>query len=108
MRDTMHLSLAEHGAYSLMLDTYYATERPLPQEYDSLYRICRAMSRAEQEAVRSVAEQFFKVSDDGLRHNNRADEEIAQAIPKIKAAQENGKRGGRPRNPTETQQVTEE
>ena len=27
-RDTGHLTLTEHGAYRLMLDAYYATEKP--------------------------------------------------------------------------------
>jgi len=108
MRDTQHLSLAEHGAYSLLLDTYYATEKPLPAEHDALYRICRAMSRTEQAAVSKVAEEFFPISSDGLRHNKRADEEIKEAQAKIKAAQENGKRGGRRKNPTTNQNGTEQ
>lgn len=102
MRDTMHLSVMEHGAYGLMLDTYYATERPLPADHESLFRICRAMNKAEQEAVRRVADQFFPIHEDGMRHNRRADYEIATAQPKIKAAKENGKKGGRPANPTRT------
>jgi len=101
MRDTMHLSMVEHGAYTLLLDTYYATEKPLPADYDALYRICRAMSKAEREVVKKVADEFFKIGSDGLRHNRRADEEIASAKPKIKAAQENGKKGGRPKTKEE-------
>jgi uncharacterized phage protein (TIGR02220 family) len=89
-RDTGHLSLQEHGAYTVMLDTYYATETPLPADYKALYRICRAMSGKEQEAVRSVADQFFPVAADGLRHNARADDVIAKARKRIEAARANG------------------
>lgn len=104
-RDTGHLSLAEHGAYNVLLDTYYSTEQPLAADMDRLFRICRAMSRAEQDAVRAVVDEFFPLADDGLRHNVRADSEIARARPKMEAARTNGMRGGRPRkNPTETQQ----
>ncbi|WP_175689679.1 YdaU family protein [Burkholderia anthina] len=107
-RDTAHLSLCEHGAYTMLLDTYYSTERPLPAEYVALYRICRAMDKGEQAAVRAVADQFFPVADcDGLRHNRRADAVIADALPRINAARVNGKKGGRPRkaaNPEESQQ----
>ena len=78
-RDTAHLSLVEHGAYRVMLDTYYATEKPLPADRPSLYRICKAFSASERKAVEKVAEQFFPVNDDGLRHNARADSEIAKA-----------------------------
>ncbi|MDQ3186276.1 MAG: YdaU family protein [Pseudomonadota bacterium] len=96
-RDTAHLSLAEHGAYTMLLDTYFSVEKPLPKEFPSLYRVCRAMTRIEQQAVKTVAEQFFPVSEvDGLRHNRRADREIGRARPKIEAARINGKKGGRP------------
>lgn len=95
-RDTGNLSCAEVGVYDRLLDHYYATEKPLDSEHESLYRICRAMSRVEQDAVRRVAEQFFPVYDDGFRHNHRADWELQKAIPRILAAQSNGKKGGRP------------
>ena len=96
-RDTAHLSLAEHGAYTMLLDTYFSVEKPLPEELTSLFRVCRAMTRVEQQAVRAVAEQFFPVSGiDGFRHNARADREIAKARPKIEAARINGRKGGRP------------
>jgi uncharacterized protein YdaU (DUF1376 family) len=97
-RDTAHLSLAEHGAYTMLLDTYFSVEKPLPSDLPSLYRVCRAMTRLEQQAVKSVVDQFFPVSPaDGLRHNQRADREIAKARPKIEAARNNGRKGGRPR-----------
>jgi uncharacterized protein YdaU (DUF1376 family) len=96
-RDTAHLSLAEHGAYTMLLDTYFSVEKPLPSDLPSLYRVCRAMTRLEQQAVKSIAEQFFPVSAaDGFRHNQRADREIAKARPKIEAARNNGRKGGRP------------
>ncbi|SFW21104.1 DUF1376 domain-containing protein [Nitrosovibrio sp. Nv17] len=96
-RDTAHLSLAEHGAYTMLLDTYFSVEKPLPRELPALFRICRAMTRMEQQAVTAVAEQFFPISEnDGLRHNIRADREIAKARPRIEAARVNGRKGGRP------------
>ena len=95
-RDTGHLSLQEHGVYTVMLDTYYATEKPLPADHVSLYRICRAMTGAEREAVRKVADEFFPVADDGLRHNKRADETIAKARKRIEAARTNGAKNKEP------------
>ena len=79
MRDTADLSLAEHGAYTVLLDHYYATEQPLPGDFMAVCRICRAMTPEEQAAVRVVADRFFPVADDGMRHNVRADEEIGIA-----------------------------
>lgn len=98
---TAHLSLAEHGAYTLLLDAVYATERGLPAGYADLFRICRAMSKAEQIAVSKVADEFFPVGTDGLRHNGKAIEVLDHAAPAIQAARANGKKGGRPKKPGE-------
>ena len=46
-RDTSHLSLAEHGAFHMMLQFFYATERPLPTG-KALYRMLRANTKAEK------------------------------------------------------------
>lgn len=58
--DTGHLTLAEHGAYTLMLDNLYATEKPLPAEKKALYRLLRAETESEKRAVDHVAEQYFE------------------------------------------------
>lgn len=96
-RDTTHLTLIEHGAYLMLMATYYGSEKPLPAELPMLYRIARAMTPPEQKAVRTIAEQFFPVDTDGLRHNRRADDLIAKAQVRIEAARSNGGKGGRPR-----------
>lgn len=100
-RKTARLTLAQHGAYTLLLDELYTTELPLPAELDELYRVCRAMNKAEQEAVRIVADKFFPVELDGLRHNQRAMRELADAAPAIEAARLNGAKGGRPKKETQ-------
>lgn len=99
-RDTAHLVLAEHGAYTLMLDFYYSAERPLPAEYPPLYRLCRAITKVEQATVRKVADEFFPIRPDGLRHNKRADADLAKARKRINAVKENGAKGGRPKKPS--------
>jgi len=76
---TGSLSILEHGAYNLMLDAYYSSEKPLPADYKLLYRLCRAMSASERAAVKSVADAYFPVGQDGMRHNERADKELAVA-----------------------------
>lgn len=95
-RDTAHLSLSEHGAYRVLLDTYYATAKPLPASPDALYRLAKAMNPAERKAVDLVALQFFPVGADGLRRNVRADREIAKHQNQAEINREIGKRGGRP------------
>jgi uncharacterized protein YdaU (DUF1376 family) len=97
---TAGLSLMEHGAYTLLLDMSYSTEKPLPSALEPLYRLCRAMTKAEQLAVKVVAEQFFPVGTDGIRHNARVEKELPKAQATIAAARTNGVMGGRPaKNP---------
>lgn len=106
-RDTAHLSLAEHGAYALLLDHYYSTEKPLPADMGALYRICRAFSKPEQAAVEAIADMFFQVGEDGLRHNDRADRQIPKDARLIETARVNGKGGGRPIVKTESKPIAE-
>jgi len=77
-RDTGHLSVTEHGAFRLMLDVYYATEKPLPTDRKALYRLLRAESAADRAAIDSVAVQFWIQTPAGLV-NQRADSEIEKA-----------------------------
>jgi uncharacterized protein YdaU (DUF1376 family) len=110
-RDTGTLSLAEHGAYALLMDHYYSTEEPLPADHADLYRICRAMKKEEQAAVRKVADKFFPAFKDGQRHNDRADKELSKYHAKAEQNRQNGKGGGRPKsnpldNPDKTQSVS--
>lgn len=93
-RDTAHLSLLEHGVYTLLLDRYYATESGIPA--DQAHRLARARSRDERAAVDAVLEEFFALVD-GVWTNRRVEEEIAKAATRIEAARSNGRRGGRPR-----------
>jgi uncharacterized protein YdaU (DUF1376 family) len=77
LRDTAHLSMAEHGAYFLMLQNYYATQKPLPSG-DALYRMLRAQTKPEKEAIDSIVKQFWVRSAEGIT-NARADKEIESA-----------------------------
>jgi len=94
-RDTAHLSLTEHGAYALLLDYLYGTQRVLPGNDMGLFRVCGAHTEEEKAAVLSVIRQFFEKTADGYTQS-RATEEIKQAESRINAARENGKKGGRP------------
>lgn len=93
-KDAAHLSMLEHGAYTLLLDRYYTTEQPIPA--DQAHRVCRARTKEEREAVDAVLAEFFQL-EDGHWVNGRASREISKMQAKVKAAQENGKRGGRPK-----------
>lgn len=101
-RDAGHLSMLEHGAYTLLLDRYYTTEQGIPA--DTAHRICRARTRDERAAVDAVLAEFFTLTN-GVWVNGRAEREITKMRAKVEAARTNGKKGGRPKaNPKLTQQ----
>src|SRR5688572_21744205 len=92
LRDTARLSMLEHGAYNLLLDYYYADERPLPLDRQELYLMVRAMRPEDRKAVDKVLSLFFTEHADGY-HQKRVDHEIAVS----RTARGNGGNGGRPR-----------
>jgi len=71
---TSHLSDDEDLAYRRLLDFYYDTEGPLPDDIDLLAR--RIKMNGKKDAVLSVLNEFFPVGKDGLRHNRKSDEQI--------------------------------
>lgn len=101
-KDAGHLTMLEHGAYTLLLDRYYTTERPIASLVDA-YRACRARTAPERAAVDAVLSEFFTMDGESYR-NRRADEELERANHQRTVNQEIGKRGGRPRK---TESVSE-
>lgn len=88
-KDTAHLSMLEHGAYTLLLDRYYSTEQAIPPE--QVYRVARARSKDERAAVDAVLAEFFVLRQDGW-HNQRCDSEIEryrESQPERDAKREN-------------------
>lgn len=105
-KDTGHLTMLEHGAYRILLDRYYSSEQGIPA--DQAYRLARARSEEECRAVDVILEEFFELVD-GVWVQHRVEREIAQARKRINAAQENGKKGGRPKkNPSGSDSETQE
>lgn len=95
LRDTGTLTLAQHGAYSLMLLEHYATERPLPMGRE-LHRLLRAENKAERDAIDFVATKYWREECGGLV-NTRAEKEISRATHQREVNQAIGKLGGRPK-----------
>jgi uncharacterized protein YdaU (DUF1376 family) len=75
---TGHLTLAEHGAYLLLMAHYYMCGKPLPVKPEQLHRICRCTSDADREALAAVVGEFFVREGDVYRHP-RIDMELARA-----------------------------
>ena len=97
-RDTAHLTVEEEGVYRRLLDHYYESEMPIPMETQPVLRRLRLGSHSD--IVGLILAEFFEACGDGYRHK-RCDAEIAAYHSKAESNRENGKRGGRPRKPTE-------
>lgn len=104
-RATKHLTFIEHGAYNLLLDEYYHSEKPLPADKELLYKRLCARTTEEKWAIDSVLEQFFsQYSYDLLRNKfvcfrqKRADREIVEYWEQCKRNRINGVKGGRPKS----------
>lgn len=99
--DTKTLSVREHGAYTLLLDYQYSTEKGIRDIREANW-ICRSETRSDQRAVKSIFEKHFPLQTDG-HWNKRVREEIAYASNKRKRASESATlRHERDRNATET------
>lgn len=106
-RDCPNLSQGAVGAYTLLLDFYYANEKPLPLDRDELVRIARAFTATDRKAL-DQALRLFERTDDGYR-SKRADEEIAAYQKRAEINRELGKKGGsKPkRKRTESESLSE-
>ncbi len=87
LKDTTRLCLTDHGVYFKLMLAYYSEEEALPESLAELYVIAGAISTADKAAVKKVAERYFPVADDGLRHSKRCDEQIAIAQGRIAEGQ---------------------
>jgi uncharacterized protein YdaU (DUF1376 family) len=74
---TAHLTFIEDATYSRLIRKYYATEKPLPVDVKIVQRLINARSKEEKNAVVSVLNEFFNLTDDGWRQE-RCDHEIAR------------------------------
>ena len=98
-----HLSVLEHGVYTLLLDAYYDREQALTRE--EAVRVSRCRTDAELAALDAVLADFFTLTD-GRYVQARVEEEFVKAEAQALANQANGKRGGRPRKPKGNREET--
>ena len=92
MKHTLHLTPEEDLAYRRLLDMYYDTEAPIPNNIPLVSRRLRMAF----EIVESVLNEFFDLTDEGYK-NYRADGEIADYHKFLEKQKANGRLGGRPK-----------
>lgn len=103
-KDTAHLTVTEHGVYTLLLDRYYATEAPIPD--DQKYRVARSKSRDEKAAVDAVLAEFFEL-DGNVWRQKRCDEVIANHHAFIEKQRANGRASAAKRTGNQTPTTVE-
>ena len=67
-KDTVHLSLLEHGIYRQLIDTYYTKEGKLEADMDNLMRTHSIRNADEVRAFENVIRDFFVERDGMLTH----------------------------------------
>ena len=92
IKHTLHLTPLEDLAYRRLLDMYYDTESPIPNNIPLVSR----RLRLEANVVESVLNEFFELTPNGYR-NYRADGEIEEYQKYLAKQKANGRLGGRPK-----------
>ena len=87
MSATAHLSWDEDMAYRRLLDAYYSREAPLPVDQRQTYRLARAATQEQREAVDTVLQEFFEATENGWVHFRCESEIHAVAGKREKASQ---------------------
>ena len=86
-RDTINLSLLEHGVYTTLIDHYTLNEEPISLDHLDVCWTIGARTDNEKTAVCLILSKFFIKTDEGYRHK-RCDEEIAKYHAKSNKAKE--------------------
>lgn len=101
-RDTGDLGAALHGAYLMLIKHYWCTGAPLADDDASLWRIATCDSIGHWRKLRPTLSRFFQIGD-GLWRHKRVDAELEKATEFLRRQSQNGRKGGRPKKPDETQ-----
>ena len=87
-RDTMNLSLLEHGVYMTLIDHYTLNEEPFSLDQLDICWAIGARTEDEKTAVCLILSKFFIETEKGYAHK-RCDEEIAKYHAKSETARVN-------------------
>jgi len=92
---TFNMTRQERWVYRDMIDVYYDTEGPFPDDLVAIYKMMGVRSDEDKELVAAILLLKFELRPTGY-HHVRCDEEIAAYRAKAETAKNNGKKGGRP------------
>lgn len=98
IKSTSHLSIAEDITYRRLMDLYYDTEQPIPDDNPRVLRRLRLGSEYS-DSLEIVLSEFFILTENGWE-NKRCSEDIQSYQDYIAKQKANGSKGGRPKKPT--------
>lgn len=87
--DTSHLTTIEHGAYMLLIMTYWQRGKALPSESERLANIAR-MQVADWLKIEATIGEFF-TPDGGTWRHDRIEKDLAKARERSSKARASGK-----------------
>ena len=96
MLDTAHLEPLEDLVYRRLLDLYYSSEAPIPDDNQKLCKRLRLGFQEFSDLVSSVLSEFFFLENGSWKHT-RCEAEIAAYQRKKAVLSANGSLGGRPK-----------
>jgi len=87
-KDTGHLSLDEEAIYRRLLDLYYTTETPIPDDIESISRLIRARDKCD--LIQLILKEFFKLKN-GKHFHKRVERELKKYKSKSEKAKQSAK-----------------
>lgn len=105
-KKTLHLSTFQHGCYLLLIGAYWERGKALPDDPESLARICRTSCDKLARYGNPVLAMFTR--KDGLLYHERIENELFKSGNRQAAAIANGRAGGLAKFKLSTTTTTEE
>ena len=97
---TQHLTNQEIGIYIRLLCWNWNKKCPgLPKDMNTILRIANCITDSEKISCEKIVNEFFVLINDHYQ-NERQLQEYLYITKRIEASKENGKLGGRPKNPS--------
>jgi uncharacterized protein YdaU (DUF1376 family) len=93
IRDTMHLSCEDIGAYIRLMNWYYSTGNPIPNDVHVIKKIIGESLQKTRKKL-EILSSFFEEKD-GLLFHKKIEFELAKSLKIRERRQASGKAGGK-------------
>ena len=91
--DTAHFTAIQHGAYLMLIKSYWQSRKPPPDDDDKLWRIARCESKDQWLEIRDDIVALFRSKNGFLKHK-RVEKEMREFKKKSDKKRAAGRKGG--------------